>query len=195
MGAIAFAMLIASAGLSFGQTQQESTTLADIRASGGLSATLTEPVGAETDLILTITDATWNFPPEQVTLTEPPGTNPSDRILFRNDTSNNATITFLSDDGSGNLASGFPILPESTTAVTEDFEWKRDFVALPGGGFMQIDMISDVDGVTNHPILGSASDGLFLQIVPEPSTLFMAALGLASLVGIAYRRAHLAKVL
>jgi hypothetical protein len=169
--------------------------------SGGVTFTIPELAAAPAPELLTLSITGGVFPAGftgEVDLLEVSSTGVqtlSDRILFDNGGPNVpapiATINFLSDDEQGNLPPGF--LPPYSLLIPPALETAPAVVTIPiidlsSGTVLPLTavMISDLDPPgTNLP--PNLSDAISLR-TPEPSAMYLAAVGLISLAGIAYRR-------
>jgi MYXO-CTERM domain-containing protein len=202
LGALALTILAASANSSFAQN---TTKLATI-AAGIPPYFIPEPVVAGGPELMTvhISGAVFlgaGFTGE-VDMFEPGpnGQSLSDRILFDNTgTSGTAMITFLSDDGNGNLPLNpatnlpYPLYPLLTVAgLGPEGPLTTSFLMADTLGHpytLTATMISDDENNPNNVPPGQSDELILTSVLtPEPSTVCLAGLGLAALAGLASRR-------
>lgn len=196
LGVLALTILAASANSSLAQNV---TTLPTI-ALGIPPYFIPELPGAPPELMtVNIAGAVFLGAPFEVDMFDlgPLGQQLSDRILFDNTgPGGTAMISFLSDDENGKLPitnSAGVVFPVYTGPVTGEGPFSIPIPMLDAGTnpyTLAATMISDDENNPNPILPQGQSDGLFLHAVPtpEPSTVVLAALGLAALVGLAYRR-------
>jgi PEP-CTERM motif len=194
-GAIGLAGLIFLAPISSAQVM---IPLPALSATGGVTVGLPEIPGGPPEIgSWAIVGATFTDPavPGEVDLLDPGS---SDRILFDNSTiiagKPTATITFLSDNEAGVLPPGpsYPfIVPPVPAAEFASIILGAVDNTLGGGLILSFIMTSDPASDPVPPPL--QSDLLTMASIPEPSTLCLAGLSLASLAAIALRRTLVAQ--
>jgi len=194
LGILALAILALSSNTCFAQF------VIPLPALSGGPATFTipelPPPGGPEVMTVNIAGGVFTVPPGEIDMVELLGGTQghlSDRILFDNSgPGGTAMITFLSDDEQGALPLGFPLYPlllppggEGPVSVTLPILDIGSLAIFPLTAFM----VSDGDDpLATPPLLPPGISDLLTISVPEPSSVVLAALGLAGLATLAYRR-------
>lgn len=171
-----------------------STTLA-----AGTSMDIGESIG-ETCAIVTLTDINWTnlVDVEFISGGEPSVL--SDRVVFQNNPSGQATICFESDNPEGTALAGQctpQTMPDLFPTPQEDNNiFSLNAVDAAGTVVARIDMFSEPESSTSGisdelnvvAFAVSASEGVTLRGIPEPSALLLLSFGLVTLFSCGKRR-------